>query len=67
MLFRSNEQFVPWSEFCQVLEQLKSAAQQDDCITVRKLLSNYVDGYVPQGEIVDLIYNQRSLSSASAE
>ena len=67
MIMRANEQFVPWSEFCQVLEQLKSAAQQDDCITVRKLLSNYVDGYVPQGEIVDLIYNQRSLSSASAE
>lgn len=67
MIMRANEQFVPWSEFCQVLEQLKSAAQQDDCITVRKLLSNYVDGYVPQGEIVDLIYNQRSLSSASVE
>lgn len=67
MIMRANEQFVPWSEFCQVLEQLKSAAQQDDCITVRKLLRNYVDGYVPQGEIVDLIYNQRSLSRASVE
>lgn len=64
MIMRANEKFVPWTEFCQVLEQLRAAAIADDCATVRKILCEYVDGYVPQGEIVDLIHNKRQLNKS---
>ena len=67
MIMRANEGFVSWAIFCQMLEQLQKAAHQDDCIKVRQLLREYVDGYVPQGEIVDLIYKQRSLSHSPTE
>lgn len=67
MIMRANESFVSGAIFCQMLEQLQKAAHQDDCIKVRQLLREYVDGYVPQGEIVDLIYKQRSLDCVSAE
>lgn len=58
-IMRANETFMPWSEFCTVLEQLSAAAEQNDCIKVRQLLHQYVDGYLPQGEIVDLLYQER--------
>lgn len=59
MIMRANESFVPWADFCWVLEQLRKAAIADDCITVRSLLCKYVDGYIPQGDIVDLIHTKR--------
>lgn len=67
MIMRANECFVPWSEFVQVLKQLHTAAVLDDCITVRGLLREYVDGYVPQGDIVDLIYTQRNFTGLATE
>lgn len=67
MIMRANECFVPWSEFVQVLKQLHTAAVLDDCITVRGLLREYVDGYVPQGDIVDLIYTQRNFTGLETE
>lgn len=67
MIMRANESFVPWVDFCQVLEQLAQAAEQGDCITVRQILREYVDGYMPQGDIVDLIYTQLKLNSVTAD
>lgn len=67
MIMSANEQFVPWADFVQVLKQLRTAAMQDDCIKLRQLLREYVDGYVPQGDIVDLVYKKRSLSHSPTE
>lgn len=61
MIMCANESFVPWPEFNQVLQQLYQAALAEDCPTVRQLLRKYVDGYLPQGEIVDLMHEQRGL------
>ncbi len=61
MIMCANESFVPWPEFSQVLEQLYQAAVAEDCPTVRQLLRKYVDGYKPQGEIVDLMHEQRGM------
>ena len=61
MIMCANESYVPWSEFGQVLEQLYQAAVAGDCLSVRQLLRQYVDGYLPQGDIVDLMHEQRGL------
>ena len=67
MIMRANEQFVLWADFLQVLEQLHTAAVQDDCTAVRELLCEYVEGYVPQCDIVDLVYKQRGFADLQAE
>lgn len=59
MIMRANESYLSWAEYCRLLAQLKTASAANDCDTVRALLSQYVEGYNPQGEIVDLIYEQR--------
>ncbi|MDY7219426.1 nucleoside-diphosphate sugar epimerase/dehydratase [Denitrificimonas sp. JX-1] len=59
MIMRANEAFIPWPEYCQLLQRLRKAAMEDDCTEVREILCQYVDGYVAQGAIVDLIYTKR--------
>lgn len=34
-----------------------------DCVLIRQVLRHVVDGYAPQGDIVDLVYNQKKLSA----
>ena len=63
MIMRADEEFLPWSELVEVLHDLLAAADQGDCVLIRKLLRQTVDGYEPQGELVDLLYQQRKLSS----
>ena len=45
-----------------VLHELLDATEQGDCLMIRQLLRQTVDGYVPQGEVVDLVFNQKKLS-----
>lgn len=61
MIMRADEAFLPWDELVVVLQALFDAAANGDCVLIRQLLRQTVDGYVPQGEIVDLVYNQRNL------
>lgn len=59
MIMRANETYLAWPEFFKVLEELWQASEQGDCAKIRRLLVKYVDGYNPQGEIVDLLYLQQ--------
>lgn len=59
MIMRANETYLAWPEFFKVLEELWQASEQGDCAKIRRLLVKYVDGYNPQGEIVDLMYLQQ--------
>ncbi len=45
-----------------VLQELLAAVESGDCVLIRQLLRQTVDGYVPQGELVDLVFNQKKLS-----
>lgn len=59
MIMRADEEYFTWDVLRSVLAKLLKAVEQDDYPQVRILLREVVSGYVPEGEIVDLIYQQR--------
>lgn len=63
MIMRADEEYVTWDALRGVLKKLLKAVEQDDYPQVRVLLREVVSGYVPEGEIVDLIYQQRRLGA----
>ena len=65
MIMRANEELLPWSSVEKLLTELKNAVKDDDCITIRNILLEYVIGYQPQCEIVDYIYCSSQNNSKS--
>ncbi len=63
MIMRANESYLPWDELRPILQQLLSASESGDCVQVRQILRQVVDGYIPQGDIVDYVFNQKRLSA----
>ncbi|KIH82431.1 Nucleotide sugar epimerase/dehydratase WbpM [Pseudomonas batumici] len=61
MIMSANEDHLPWEVLKGKLTELLSAIERDDYSRVRQLLRDTVSGYAPDGEIVDLIYQQRRL------
>ncbi|MBF6617245.1 MAG: polysaccharide biosynthesis protein [Candidimonas sp.] len=59
MIMRAEEEYFSWDVLRALLAKLLKAVEQDDYPLVRTLLRELVSGYVPEGEIVDLIYQQR--------
>ncbi|WP_459705585.1 polysaccharide biosynthesis protein [Stutzerimonas marianensis] len=59
MIMRADEEYFTWDALRGVLVKLLEAVERDDYPQVRVLLREVVSGYVPEGEIVDLIYQQR--------
>ncbi|WP_417791607.1 polysaccharide biosynthesis protein [Stutzerimonas xanthomarina] len=64
MIMRADEDYFTWDVLRGVLAKLLNAVEQDDYPQVRVLLREVVSGYVPEGEIVDLIYQQRRAGPA---
>jgi FlaA1/EpsC-like NDP-sugar epimerase len=62
MIMRADEAFLAWDELLIVLQELLSAVDSGDCVLIRQILRQTVDGYSPQGELVDLVYSQKKLS-----
>ncbi|MGH8433250.1 MAG: polysaccharide biosynthesis protein, partial [Pseudomonas sp.] len=65
MIMRANEEHLPWEVFKAVLAELLKAVEQDDYTKVRQLLRETVNGYTPEGEIVDWIHQQRWMARDS--
>ncbi|MED7667594.1 polysaccharide biosynthesis protein [Pseudomonas moraviensis subsp. stanleyae] len=61
MIMRADEDHVAWDIMKTRLGELLAAVEADDYSRVRQLLRETVSGYSPDGEIVDWIYQQRSL------
>lgn len=61
MIMRADEEYFTWDVLKELLARLLKAVEGDDYPQVRVLLREVVSGYVPEGEIVDLIYQQRRL------
>lgn len=59
MIMRANESHLQWGELREVLADLVMALQTDDLHLMRQILRATVDGYKPEGEIVDLVHRQR--------
>lgn len=60
MIMRADEAYIAWEELKRVLGELLASVELDDYQGVRQLLRKTVDGYVPEGDIVDYIHLQRS-------
>lgn len=58
MIMCANEDYLTWDNLKVKLSELTSALEEDDYVRVRQLLRSTVSGYVPDGEIVDLFYQQ---------
>jgi FlaA1/EpsC-like NDP-sugar epimerase len=61
MIMTAREDHVAWDVLKGRLTELLAAVECDDYARVRQLLRETVSGYVPSGEIVDWIYQQRRL------
>ncbi|MBA1321418.1 polysaccharide biosynthesis protein [Pseudomonas plecoglossicida] len=61
MIMSANEDCLPWEVLKTRIDDLLAAVAIDDYARVRQLLRETVSGYVPEGEIVDWIYQQRRL------
>ncbi len=64
MIMRANEEHLDWDVLKNRLAKLLKAVESDDYPLVRQLLREVVSGYVPEGEIVDWIYQQRRVKPA---
>jgi FlaA1/EpsC-like NDP-sugar epimerase len=62
MIMRATEEMLPWQVLQQVLQQMEAAMQSWDHAAMRALLLQTVNGYRPEGEIVDLLCEQANLS-----
>ncbi|MFK8328840.1 polysaccharide biosynthesis protein [Pseudomonas sp. BJa5] len=61
MIMGAQEDYLPWDQLKERLNELLAAISADDYGRVRQLLRETVSGYTPEGEIVDWIYQQRRL------
>lgn len=59
MIMRANEDFVDWESLKIRLNSLMAALAKEDFGQVRLILREVVNGYNPDGEIVDWIYQQQ--------
>ncbi|MFC3608444.1 polysaccharide biosynthesis protein [Stutzerimonas tarimensis] len=59
MIMSAHEEHLPWDPLREVLKDLVRAVEADDFVRVRQILRAEVNGYVPEGEIVDWIHQQR--------
>lgn len=66
MIMRADEEFLPWDKLQLVLQELLAAVDSGDCVLIRQILRETVDGYIPQGELVDWVHNQKKLSVPDA-
>lgn len=61
MIMSAHEDHLAWEVLKERLKQLLAAVTADDYGRVRQLLRETVSGYMPDGEIVDWIHQQRRL------
>lgn len=56
MIMRANEDYLSWEVLQNSLVALHQAVIEDDFTTLRQLLRELVDGYSPEGDIVDWMH-----------
>lgn len=56
MIMRADEDYLSWEGLQEGLSTLWQAVTDDDFVRVRQLLRELVDGYRPEGEIVDWLH-----------
>lgn len=59
MIMRANETMIKWKDLEFILIQISDSIRKDDYENIRTILSKYIDGYIPQCEIIDSLYNPK--------
>lgn len=59
-IMRARERTWPWGAFLDRLGELRASIAQNDVKTMRLILSQFVDGFAANGDIVDLINVERA-------
>ncbi|NIE73900.1 polysaccharide biosynthesis protein [Pantoea sp. Tr-811] len=59
MIMTANEDYLAWDLLRERLGALLKAVAEDDFSRVRQLLRELVNGYTPEGDIVDWVYQQQ--------
>ncbi|MBK5414540.1 polysaccharide biosynthesis protein [Pseudomonas sp. TH31] len=63
MIMSASEDHLPWDVLKLRLTELLDAVARDDYCRVRQVLRGTVSGYMPDGDIVDWIHQQRGAES----
>ncbi len=58
-VMRARERMYPWLDVQTGLRDLREAADANDVVRIRQLLSAFVDGFEAEGEIGDLLMRRR--------
>lgn len=61
-VMRAHERMYAWSDIRSRLAELESAVAANDIVRLRRMLSNYVDGFNAAGNIVDLLALEQSMT-----
>ena len=64
-IMRAREEFLPAHDLNPVLEELRGATDRRDYSTAREILHETVKEYVPNGNIDDLIWAQKTVTGAN--
>lgn len=59
MIMSADEDHLPWDTLKIRIAKLLSAVESDDYLLVRQLLRETVNGYSPEGDIVDWVHQRR--------
>jgi FlaA1/EpsC-like NDP-sugar epimerase len=59
-IMRAEESLIAWAELEKMLIALEKATKDDDFELIRTILQQAVSGFVPQCEIGDLLWQQKS-------
>lgn len=58
-IMKANEEFVPWVDLVDKLNALEIALNVNDMDVIRLMMRTLVNGYEPNNEIVDWVYQQQ--------
>ena len=59
MIMSAHEDYLHWEDLKLCLGRLLDAVEREDYTAVRQLLRETVNGYAPEGDIVDWMYQER--------
>ena len=60
-IMKANEPHMSWLDLEDKLNALRAAMNENDVLSIRKLLQETVKGYQPSGEVVDWVYMAREV------
>ncbi len=64
-IMKAHEDFLPWQELQEQLDELMLAVDANDVSKIRQLIKQLVPGYQPEGEVVDWVFLAQSGNARS--